>query len=57
MIEASNLPRQLLHGDALAGQAKVFSAAAALCRLNSAVECVPYAQALTPATALDLVRH
>lgn len=57
VVEASNLARQVLHGEALAGQAKVFSAAAALRRLNSAVECVPYARALTPAGALDLVRR
>ncbi|XP_005866249.1 PREDICTED: adenylyltransferase and sulfurtransferase MOCS3 [Myotis brandtii] len=57
VVEMSNLARQVLHGEALAGQAKVFSAAASLRRLNSAVECVPYAQALTPATALDLVRR
>lgn len=57
VVEMSNLPRQVLHGEDLAGQAKVFSAAASLRRLNSAVECVPYAQALTPATALDLVRR
>ncbi|XP_032950603.1 adenylyltransferase and sulfurtransferase MOCS3 [Rhinolophus ferrumequinum] len=57
VVEMSNLARQVLHGEALAGQAKVYSAAASLRRLNSAVECVPYAQALTPATALDLVRH
>ncbi|KAM5304405.1 adenylyltransferase and sulfurtransferase MOCS3 [Glossophaga mutica] len=57
VVEMSNLPRQVLHGEALAGQAKVFSAAASLRSLNSAVECVPYAQALTPATALDLVRR
>ncbi|XP_012621593.1 adenylyltransferase and sulfurtransferase MOCS3 [Microcebus murinus] len=57
VVEMSNLPRQVLHGEALAGQAKAFSAAASLRRLNSAVECVPYALALTPATALDLVRR
>ncbi|KAM8775414.1 adenylyltransferase and sulfurtransferase MOCS3 [Rhynchonycteris naso] len=57
VVEMSNLARQVLHGEALAGQAKVFSAAASLRGLNSAVECVPYAQALTPATALDLVRR
>lgn len=57
VIELSNLARQVLHDEALAGQAKAFSAAASLRRLNSGVECVPYAQALTPATALDLVRH
>ncbi|KAM6164400.1 adenylyltransferase and sulfurtransferase MOCS3 [Rhynchocyon petersi] len=57
VVEMSNLARQVLHDEALAGQAKAFSAAASLRRLNSAVQCVPYAQALTPATALDLVRH
>ncbi|XP_004618818.1 adenylyltransferase and sulfurtransferase MOCS3 [Sorex araneus] len=57
VVEVSNLARQVLHGEDLAGQAKAFSAAASLRRLNSAVECVPYAQALTPATALDLVRR
>nr|XP_008248647.3 adenylyltransferase and sulfurtransferase MOCS3 [Oryctolagus cuniculus] len=57
VVEMSNLARQVLHDEALAGQAKVFSAAASLRRLNSAVECVPYAQALTAATALDLVRR
>ncbi|EHB02257.1 Adenylyltransferase and sulfurtransferase MOCS3 [Heterocephalus glaber] len=57
VIELSNLARQVLHDEALAGQAKAFSAAASLRRLNSEVECVPYAQALTPATALDLVRR
>lgn len=57
VVEMSNLARQVLHGEALAGQAKALSAAASLRRLNSAVECVPYTQALTPATALDLVRR
>ncbi|XP_048205583.1 adenylyltransferase and sulfurtransferase MOCS3 [Perognathus longimembris pacificus] len=57
VVEVSNLARQVLHGEALAGRAKAFSAAASLRRLNSAVECVPYVQALTPATALDLVRR
>ncbi|XP_032111890.1 adenylyltransferase and sulfurtransferase MOCS3 [Sapajus apella] len=57
VVEMSNLARQVLHGEALAGQAKAFSAAASLRRLNSEVECVPYNQALTPATALDLVRR
>ncbi|XP_004462248.1 adenylyltransferase and sulfurtransferase MOCS3 [Dasypus novemcinctus] len=57
VVEMSNLARQVLHGEALAGQAKAFSAAASLRRLNSAVECVPYAQPLTPDMALDLVRR
>ncbi|XP_036605184.1 adenylyltransferase and sulfurtransferase MOCS3 [Trichosurus vulpecula] len=57
VVELSNLHRQVLHGEARAGQAKAHSATAAIGRLNSAVQCVPYAEALTPATALDLVRR
>ncbi|GAB1287246.1 Adenylyltransferase and sulfurtransferase MOCS3 [Apodemus speciosus] len=56
VVETSNLARQVLHGEAQAGQGKVWSAAAALRRLNSAVEYVPYARALSEAWALDLVR-
>ncbi|XP_008833375.1 adenylyltransferase and sulfurtransferase MOCS3 [Nannospalax galili] len=56
VVETSNLARQVLHGEALAGCAKAFSAAAALRRLNSAVQYVPYAQALSPVSALELVR-
>ncbi|XP_027706678.1 adenylyltransferase and sulfurtransferase MOCS3 [Vombatus ursinus] len=56
VVELSNLHRQVLHGEARAGQAKAHSAAAAIGRLNSAVQCVPYAEALTPSSALDLVR-
>ncbi|XP_028925882.1 adenylyltransferase and sulfurtransferase MOCS3 [Ornithorhynchus anatinus] len=57
VVEPSNLARQVLHGEARAGQPKVHSAAAALRRLNSSVEVVPYARALTPASAPDLVRR
>ncbi|XP_020839873.1 adenylyltransferase and sulfurtransferase MOCS3 [Phascolarctos cinereus] len=57
VVELSNLHRQVLHGEAREGHAKAHSAAAAIGRLNSAVQCVPYAEALTPATALDLVRR
>lgn len=56
VVETSNLARQVLHGEAQAGHAKAWSAAAALRRLNSAVEYVPYARALSEAWALDLVR-
>lgn len=56
VVETSNLARQVLHGEAQAGRGKVWSAAAALRRLNSAVEYVPYARALSEAWALDLVR-
>ncbi|XP_036039897.1 adenylyltransferase and sulfurtransferase MOCS3 [Onychomys torridus] len=56
VVETSNLARQVLHDEVLAGHAKAWSAAAALRRLNSAVEYVPYARALSEAWALDLVR-
>nr|XP_004663919.1 adenylyltransferase and sulfurtransferase MOCS3 [Jaculus jaculus] len=57
VVETSNLARQVLHGEERAGCAKALSAAASLRRLNSEVEYVPYAQALCPATALELVRR
>lgn len=56
VVETSNLARQVLHDEARAGQAKACSAAAALRRLNPAVECVAYARALSEAWALELVR-
>lgn len=56
VVETSNFARQVLHGEAQAGRSKARSAAAALRRLNSAVECVAYARALSGAWALDLVR-
>lgn len=56
VVETSNLARQVLHDEARAGQAKARSAAAALRRLNPAVECVAYARALSEAWALELVR-
>lgn len=56
VVETSNLARQVLHDEVRAGHAKARSAAAALRRLNSAVEYVPYARALSEAWALELVR-
>lgn len=56
VVETSNLARQVLHGEAQAGESKARSAAAALRRLNSAVECVAYPRALAEDWALDLVR-
>ncbi|XP_038606351.1 adenylyltransferase and sulfurtransferase MOCS3 [Tachyglossus aculeatus] len=56
-VEPSNLQRQVLHGEAAAraGRPKAHSAAAALRRLNSAVQVVAHAGALRPANAAALV--
>ncbi|NWU27213.1 MOCS3 sulfurtransferase, partial [Dyaphorophyia castanea] len=56
-VETSNLQRQVLHGEARRGRPKARSAAAALRRLNSAVQYVPYRGALGPRSALRLVRQ
>ncbi|NXD52752.1 MOCS3 sulfurtransferase, partial [Corvus moneduloides] len=57
VVETSNLQRQVLHGEARRGRPKARSAAAALRRLNSAVQYVPYRGALRPRSALRLVRQ
>ncbi|NXU86521.1 MOCS3 sulfurtransferase, partial [Xiphorhynchus elegans] len=57
VVETSNLQRQVLHGEARRGRPKARSAAAALRRLNSAVQCVPYCGALGPRSALSIVRQ
>ncbi|KAF4802076.1 Adenylyltransferase and sulfurtransferase MOCS3 [Turdus rufiventris] len=57
VVETSNLQRQVLHGEARCGRPKARSAAAALRRLNSAVQYVPYRGALRPRSALRLVRQ
>uniref|UniRef100_K7G8D4 Adenylyltransferase and sulfurtransferase MOCS3 n=1 Tax=Pelodiscus sinensis TaxID=13735 RepID=K7G8D4_PELSI len=56
-VEMSNLHRQVLHGEAREGLPKALSAAASLRQLNSAVQYVPYHLALSPSTALELVRQ
>lgn len=56
-VELSNLHRQVLHGEENCGQAKALSAAHAVKRLNSTVECVPYHLQLSPANALQLIRQ
>ncbi|XP_053102702.1 adenylyltransferase and sulfurtransferase MOCS3 [Hemicordylus capensis] len=56
VVELSNLHRQVLHRESRLGTSKAGSAAAALRELNSGVQCVPYEAALSPATALELVR-
>ncbi|XP_024061573.1 adenylyltransferase and sulfurtransferase MOCS3 [Terrapene carolina triunguis] len=57
VVEMSNLHRQVLHGEAREGLPKALSAAASLRQLNSTVQYVPYHQALSPSTALELVRQ
>ncbi|XP_015251835.1 PREDICTED: adenylyltransferase and sulfurtransferase MOCS3 [Cyprinodon variegatus] len=56
-VELSNLHRQVLHGEENQGQAKALSAATAVKRLNSTVECVPYHLQLSPENALQLIQQ
>ncbi|KAM4724528.1 adenylyltransferase and sulfurtransferase MOCS3 [Anableps anableps] len=56
-VELSNLHRQVLHGEENQGQAKALSAARAVKRLNSAVECIPYHLQLSPENALQLIQQ
>ncbi|XP_028251053.1 adenylyltransferase and sulfurtransferase MOCS3 [Parambassis ranga] len=56
-VELSNLHRQVLHGEENQGQAKALSAASAVRRLNSTVECVPYHLQLSPENALQLIQQ
>ncbi|KAM7376522.1 hypothetical protein PAMP_006250 [Pampus punctatissimus] len=56
-VELSNLHRQVLHGEENQGQSKALSAANAVRRLNSTVECVPYHMQLSPENALQLIQQ
>uniref|UniRef100_A0A3B5JYT1 Adenylyltransferase and sulfurtransferase MOCS3 n=1 Tax=Takifugu rubripes TaxID=31033 RepID=A0A3B5JYT1_TAKRU len=56
-VELNNLHRQVLHGEENQGQAKALSAAQALKRLNSTVECIPYHLQLSPQNALQLIQQ
>ncbi|XP_060938628.1 adenylyltransferase and sulfurtransferase MOCS3 [Limanda limanda] len=56
-VELSNLHRQVLHGEENQGQAKALSAANAVRRLNSTVECIPYHLQLSPENALQLIQQ
>ncbi|XP_037341825.2 adenylyltransferase and sulfurtransferase MOCS3 [Pungitius pungitius] len=56
-VELSNLHRQVLHGEENQGQAKALSAANAIKRLNSTVECIPYHLQLSPENALQLIQQ
>ncbi|CAG09882.1 unnamed protein product [Tetraodon nigroviridis] len=56
-VELNNLHRQVLHGEENQGQSKALSAAHAVRRLNSTVECVPYHLQLSPQNALQLIQQ
>ncbi|KAK5601626.1 Molybdenum cofactor synthesis protein 3 [Crenichthys baileyi] len=56
-VELSNLHRQVLHGEENQGQAKALSAARAVKRLNSTVECIPYHLQLSPENAVQLIQQ
>nr|XP_020464219.1 adenylyltransferase and sulfurtransferase MOCS3 [Monopterus albus] len=56
-VELSNLHRQVLHGEDNLGQAKALSAACAVRRLNSTVECIPYHLQLSSENALQLIQQ
>jgi len=53
-VENANLQRQVIHTEAMIGQHKVRSAAAAMIAQNSAVIVRPYARRLTAEIAVDL---
>nr|XP_057946037.1 adenylyltransferase and sulfurtransferase MOCS3 isoform X2 [Doryrhamphus excisus] len=56
-VELNNLHRQVLHGEENQGQAKALSAANAVRRLNSRVECVPYHLQLSSENAMQLIQQ
>ncbi|XP_049453041.1 adenylyltransferase and sulfurtransferase MOCS3 [Epinephelus fuscoguttatus] len=56
-VELSNLHRQVLHGEENQDQAKALSAANAVKRLNSTVQCVPYHLQLSSENALQLIQQ
>ncbi|XP_037096455.1 adenylyltransferase and sulfurtransferase MOCS3 isoform X1 [Syngnathus acus] len=56
-VELSNLHRQVLHGEENRGHTKALSAANAVRRLNSTVECIPYHLQLSPENALQLIQQ
>ena len=55
LVEGANLARQVIHADAMIGQPKVFSAAAAMTSQNPFVTVKPYHRRLTEDVAGDLV--
>ncbi|KAI7804909.1 adenylyltransferase and sulfurtransferase MOCS3 [Triplophysa rosa] len=57
VVELSNLHRQVLHTELTLGQPKALSAAGAISRLNSAIQCVPYHLQLSRENAIQLIQH
>ncbi|XP_067312252.1 adenylyltransferase and sulfurtransferase MOCS3 [Pseudorasbora parva] len=57
VVELSNLHRQVLHSELTQGQPKALSAAQAISRLNSTVQCVPYHLQLSRENAIQLVQQ
>uniref|UniRef100_A0A8C1UCA3 Adenylyltransferase and sulfurtransferase MOCS3 n=1 Tax=Cyprinus carpio TaxID=7962 RepID=A0A8C1UCA3_CYPCA len=57
VVELSNLHRQVLHTELIQGQPKALSAAQAISRLNSMVQCVPYHLQLSRENATQLIQQ
>ncbi|XP_042630271.1 adenylyltransferase and sulfurtransferase MOCS3-like isoform X1 [Cyprinus carpio] len=57
VVELSNLHRQVLHTELTQGQPKALSAAQAISRLNSMVQCVPYHLQLSRENATQLIQQ
>uniref|UniRef100_A0A8C1TX13 Adenylyltransferase and sulfurtransferase MOCS3 n=1 Tax=Cyprinus carpio TaxID=7962 RepID=A0A8C1TX13_CYPCA len=57
VVELSNLHRQVLHTELTQGQPKALSAAQAISRLNSTVQCVPYHLQLSRENATQLIQQ
>uniref|UniRef100_A0A672PGQ0 Molybdenum cofactor synthesis 3 n=1 Tax=Sinocyclocheilus grahami TaxID=75366 RepID=A0A672PGQ0_SINGR len=57
VVELSNLHRQVLHTELTQGQPKALSAAQAISRLNSMVQCVPYHLQLSRENAIQLIQQ
>ncbi|CAM4650105.1 unnamed protein product [Leuciscus chuanchicus] len=57
VVELSNLHRQVLHSEVTQGQPKALSAAQAISRLNSTVQCVPYHLQLSKDNAIQLIQQ
>ncbi|KAL1258399.1 hypothetical protein QQF64_011643 [Cirrhinus molitorella] len=57
VVELSNLHRQVLHTELTQDQPKALSAAQAISRLNSTVQCVPYHLQLSRENAIQLIQQ
>ncbi|KAG6334117.1 hypothetical protein ID866_4979 [Astraeus odoratus] len=55
-VELSNLQRQILHHEQMIGKPKVFSAAAAVRKINSKVQVMPITEVLDSANAFSLLQ-